>query len=324
MFSVIIPLYNKESFIARTLQSVLDQTFQEFEIIIVNDGSTDRSVKEVERFNDERIRLVEQTNAGVSAARNRGIDEAKHDLIAFLDADDLWDMDFLETIFSLVVKYSTCSIFATNYFILTHDNVKRQLIINGLPKDFTDGVILNYFTIASQSDPLICSSAVVVNKNALKLINGFPIGIRAGEDLLTWARLASQFDMAYTLSRKATFIRAKDIPNQRRSLDFHDRVGEGLQELLNNGDRDKIQDLNRYIAYWYVIRVILFLRFGLNNEAAGALQKVAQYTNKNLKYYTLLFIIFMPKWISPSLYQILKNIQNTFSIIKVVVKGYMK
>ena len=88
IISVVIPLYNKKKQIAYTLQSVFTQTFQDFEIVVVDDGSTDNSVEEVEKFDDSRIRLIHQTNAGVSAARNRGIGEARGELIAFLDADD--------------------------------------------------------------------------------------------------------------------------------------------------------------------------------------------------------------------------------------------
>ena len=90
MISVVIPLYNKEKQIKRTIQSVLTQTFQDFEIVIVNDGSTDNSTIEVEKIKDSRIRLIHQENAGVSAARNKGIEEAKYELIALLDADDEW------------------------------------------------------------------------------------------------------------------------------------------------------------------------------------------------------------------------------------------
>src|SRR5699024_6424946 len=90
MFSIVIPLYNKELSITNTLQSVLNQTFTDFEVVIVNDGSTDNSVEKVEAFNDPRIRLIHQANAGVSAARNKGIEEANYDWISFLDADDLW------------------------------------------------------------------------------------------------------------------------------------------------------------------------------------------------------------------------------------------
>ena len=98
MISVVIPLYNKEKQIKRTLQSVLTQTFQDFEIVIVNDGSTDNSTIEVEKIKDSRIRLIHQENAGVSAARNKGIEEAKYELIALLDAKtNIWKFNMIYT-----------------------------------------------------------------------------------------------------------------------------------------------------------------------------------------------------------------------------------
>ena len=105
MISVIIPLYNKEKQIAKTLQTVLNQTYQNFEIVIVNDGSTDRSVDEVKKFLNSRIRLINQKNGGVSAARNRGIKEAKGEYLAFLDADDIWQNNYLQTQIDLICKY---------------------------------------------------------------------------------------------------------------------------------------------------------------------------------------------------------------------------
>ena len=97
MISVVIPLYNKEEQIADTLQSIFEQTFQDFEIVIVDDGSTDNSVEEVEKFTDSRIRLIHQINAGVSAARNRGIEEARGELIAFLDVENEWKREYFAT-----------------------------------------------------------------------------------------------------------------------------------------------------------------------------------------------------------------------------------
>ncbi len=94
--SVVIPLYNKAAFVERSVRSALTQTHADFDLIIVDDGSTDRSAQIVSAIGDTRIRLVQQDNAGPGAARNRGIAEAETDLIAFLDADDTWRPEYLE------------------------------------------------------------------------------------------------------------------------------------------------------------------------------------------------------------------------------------
>lgn len=105
MISVVIPLYNKERQIANTLHTVFAQTFTDYEIVIVDDGSTDRSAEIVAAMHDKRIRLIRQKNAGVSAARNRGISEARGEFIALLDADDEWKPDYLATQMHLAETY---------------------------------------------------------------------------------------------------------------------------------------------------------------------------------------------------------------------------
>ena len=113
MISVVIPLYNKEKQVKQTLRKVLEQTFSDYEIIIVNDGSTDSSAEIAREFEDHRIKVIDQENAGVSAARNRGIKEAKGNFIAFLDADDEWDKDYLAAQHQLTIDYPQCDVFAT-------------------------------------------------------------------------------------------------------------------------------------------------------------------------------------------------------------------
>src|SRR5690625_5076160 len=131
MFSVVIPLYNKELSIRNTLQSVLDQTFTDFEIVIVNDGSTDSSAAIVEEFTDPRIRLIHQENQGVSAARNKGIEEAKYDWIVFLDGDDLWENNHLEEFVKMIKLFPEDRVFCTSH---TKSKLKKEYekkIING-------------------------------------------------------------------------------------------------------------------------------------------------------------------------------------------------
>src|SRR5512138_2280830 len=100
--SVVIPLFNMAGYVSRAVDSVLRQTRSVAEVIVVDDGSTDEGWKIVESYTDLRVRLIRQTNQGVSAARNRGIAEARNDLIAFLDADDEWKPEFIEVISGLV------------------------------------------------------------------------------------------------------------------------------------------------------------------------------------------------------------------------------
>ena len=205
MISVVIPLYNKEKQIANTLHSVLRQTFQNFEIVVVDDGSTDNSVQEVEKVNDIRIRIVHQKNAGVSAARNKGIVEANYDLIAFLDADDEWKVEYLETQYYLFQKYLQCSVFACGYEFSDSNGNVSGTIIRKLPFQEEDGVLTNYFEVARNSHPPIWTSAIMVKKEAIQAIGGFPVGIKSGEDLLTWARLAVHNEIAYSRKKKAIY-----------------------------------------------------------------------------------------------------------------------
>lgn len=115
--SVIIPLFNKAPFIDRALRSVMAQTFTDFELIVVNDGSTDRGSALVRSFSDSRIQLIEQDNAGPGAARNRGLREARGEFVAFLDADDEWLPEFLAESVRLIDEHDpNVSAVVSGYF----------------------------------------------------------------------------------------------------------------------------------------------------------------------------------------------------------------
>ena len=114
-FSVVIPLYNKRRYVRDTLQSVLAQSYPRFEIIVVDDGSTDESVEIVKSINDNRIRVIEQRNSGVSVARNRGVWEAKERYVAFLDADDWWHPDYLQRMVRLIEECPKAGLYAARY-----------------------------------------------------------------------------------------------------------------------------------------------------------------------------------------------------------------
>ena len=294
MISVVIPLYNKEKQIAHTLKSVLNQTFQDFEIVIVDDGSTDGSVAEVEKYSDSRIRLVHQQNAGVSAARNRGIEEATGELIAFLDADDEWKPEYLATQNHLYQKYPDCRVYACNYEFRDLDGKMMQTIIHKLPFTSEDGILSNYFEVASCSHPPLWTSAVMVKKQAIQAIGGFPVGIRSGEDLLTWARLAVNEKIAYSRSVQARFLmnrEDKHVP--KRTPDKCDYVGLSLIELYNQNRREMY--LKKYISCYYKGRSLHAIECSIISEGIKSAFRAIRYNCRSIKNYLLLLICMFPR-----------------------------
>lgn len=298
MISVVIPLYNKEKQIAHTLQSVFNQTFQDFEIVIVDDGSTDGSVAVVEKFSDSHIRLIHQKNAGVSAARNRGIEEAKGDLIAFLDADDEWKSEYLATQYSLYQKYPDCSAFACNYEFRDTEGKNSSTIIRKLPFTGEDGVLSNYFEVASCSHPPIWTSAVMVKKQAIQAIGGFPVGIKSGEDLLTWARLAVNGGIAYSRTPLAVFhVEGYAISEKPKRLPAEpDVVGRELHMLL---EQYPSRGLRLYNALWHKMRSSIYLRLNMRKSSISEAFIALKYSPFNYKLYVYIFLNLLPKKLRP-------------------------
>lgn len=299
MISIVIPLFNKEKQIAHTLRTVLAQTFQDFEIVIVNDGSTDNSVAEVGKFHDPRIRLIHQANAGVAAARNKGIEESQYDLIAFLDADDEWKPTYLETQYALFKKYPECSVFACNYeFKDTNGNVSKT-IIKRLPFEGTDGILINYFEVASHSHPPLWTSAIMVKKDAIHIIGGFPIGIKSGEDLLTWAQLASKYSIAYNTTSLSIYHLENNFSKlPPRKQDIGDPVGKGLIELQHIYNPPHIK---QYISHWHKMRASTAIRFGERAETIKESCKALAYNPINYKIIPFILFALMPSKIRTSI-----------------------
>ena len=266
--SVVMPLYNKERDVARAIRSALAQTFTDFELIVVNDGSTDLSVEAVATFNDPRIQLVHQENKGVSEARNRGVSEARAELVAFLDADDEWLPEFLATVWHLSICQPDSAAFATGYLLREPVGRTRPARVRGLSPGFTEGVLEDYFSVAAISDPPLCSSAVTVKREALQCIGGFPTGIRSGEDLLTWARLAVRYPIAYSVEPLAIFWMPGYVTDRPgRFAEQRDGVGDGLIELLSVIDNNRLKSLRVYVALWYRMRSVIALQLGRRLEA---------------------------------------------------------
>jgi glycosyltransferase involved in cell wall biosynthesis len=302
--SIVMPLWNNSQEASRAIQGVLRQTHAQFELLIVDDGSTDDSAEVVKSFSDQRIRLFRQTHAGVSAARNRGLSEARHGLIAFCDADDEWCPFFLETIHQLCLKYSKCSIFATSYYYREQDGTVRLPILRGVPGGQWEGILDNYLSVAAKSDPPIWSSAVAVQKSLMNEIGGFPEGIGIGEDLLTWCRLALRGRIAYSSRPCAYFwLRGPLAGIPTRTPELPDKVGKELHRLLKNVPDSQRRAMKRYIAYWHRMRAAMFLQLDNRKEAMHESLTIARYSFLDVQLYVYLILALLPRTIQRALMQ---------------------
>lgn len=232
LLSIIIPLYNKERHIKATIETALAQTLRDFELIVVNDGSTDGSQKIVEDIKDDRIILFHIKNQGVSHARNYGIAKATSNLIAFLDADDLWRQDHLENLINLYIAFPHCGLYATAY-LQKNKKIFIPSIYHNIPSDkYWMGIVDDYFA-SSTVNSIAWTSAVMVPKEILRKLGNFNenITMGAGEDTDLWIRIALEYPVAF--SNKITAI---------YNLHTENRISKSCTQLRQFIDLDVYED----------------------------------------------------------------------------------
>jgi len=253
-FSIIIPLYNKSPHIEQTIHSVFAQTHQDFEIIVVDDGSTDEGADIVAAINDPRLRLARQANAGVSAARNKGIDMANSNFVAFLDADDLWFPNHLETLTHLISVYPGCGMYATS-FTLGNGNESQTSKFPlsepiGWHKIFTLEEYLNFMIHSN----LICTDTICMWKGIFSTIGKFEVGLDRGEDLDMWLRAAVFMPVAFINEITAIY----NIGAVNRSLNkCPPDLGAGLKRHAEMIASDSFShDIKEKLYEYYAKRMI--------------------------------------------------------------------
>jgi glycosyltransferase involved in cell wall biosynthesis len=293
--SVVVPVHNKVREVSRALRSILCQCQSDFEVVVVNDGSTDGSERAITAFRDNRIRLISQGNAGEGAARNRGIREAKGSIVAFCDADDEWMPGFLETVLSLERAFPHCAVFATEY--VCREPNGRDLVPTRacLQEGPSAGVLRDYFDVASTSGTPWCSSSVAVRRDAMLAIGGFPTNVRIGADSLAWARLASRYEIAISRSPRAIFHLRGSYPTRPvRIPDVPDVVGKELAIMaaLASGNRRRV--LRRYLSTWHRMRAAVFIYHGHRAAALGELRIAVRNSPRQTKLYILVVLALIP------------------------------
>lgn len=244
MFSVVIPLYNKEKYILRAIESVLAQDFKDFELIIIDDGSTDNSLASLKDISDSRFRVVEQANQGVGAARNRGMTEASYEWIAFLDADDAWSTTHLSELLNIIKDFPDSGMVSTK-ILEVEDSNKAPVFDASIQSNIR---IINYFYEAARNIAIVHSSSVAVSKKSFNYIGGFG-NEKAGEDLEFWARIAYFYPVAVSDKTTVYYFRdtggvmktlAKDNIKNYRSLEnisLYD-ISPSVRFLINQSKED--------------------------------------------------------------------------------------
>ena len=282
-FSVIIPLYNKAPYVCKALESVLAQTYTDFELIVVDDGSTDESaniaetmlreikgyrlevkgqddsIAETNAYNLSPInyKLIRQANAGVAAARNNGVAQANGDYLAFLDADDWWEPTYLERMAQLIEDYPDAGLYASNY--VYYKPGKTHVALN-IPTGY-----INYPKAYYEGGAMpVTSITAIIPYEVFDEMGGFPEGIKLGEDFLLWAKIALQYKVAFLNEPLAWYN--NDVPvNLRATRNLHhpnnhmlfrmDNIASSLSPLVSNlkSDWQSLLDklrVNGLLEYW--------------------------------------------------------------------------
>jgi glycosyltransferase involved in cell wall biosynthesis len=287
--SIVLPLYNKASDILKCISSIQNQTIDSWELIVVDDGSTDGGADLVRSLKDPRIRILSQSNQGVSSARNRGIYAARCEWLAFIDADDEWRPPYLEVILELTRDYPQAMWLATGYQIRHPRNGVYDARLVGMPADFRRGLIIEYFKIATRSDPPVWSSAVVIRREALLAVGGFPNEVTSGEDLLTWARLAVRFPLAYDIRPMAVF----HVSGHDRRADSKKLVTKELVDLVEG--YPATPGLRTYLGLWCRMQAVMALRYGDSSLAVQCAMYSCRYDPRSLRNAYTLFLTCLPR-----------------------------
>lgn len=244
-YSVIIPLYNKEPYIEKALRSVFSQTYTDYEIIVVDDGSQDNSSTIAERVLTESAapyQLIRQENVGVSMARNNGVARSQGDYLCFLDADDWWDPAFLEEMSKLIEEFPDAGIYGTSYTIVNETKHKTRVAPIGVEPGFEKGYI-NYCQVYAKTLAMpLTSISVAIPRAVFYEMGGFPQGIKLGEDFLLWIRIALKHKVAF-LNKPRAFYNQDSNPIWRGTRHLADPTFHMLWHLpLLEAEERKIPD----------------------------------------------------------------------------------
>lgn len=274
-FSVIIPLYNKEKYVLKTITSVLQQSFQNFDIVIVDDGSTDQSLAIVKSLNNDKITVIQQENQGASIARNTAIAASNGSYIATLDADDIWDKNHLLELKKCINTCPEAVLFCTNYNIKRHDGFITKSKFNF---EYDNScLIINDFFKANIINFIPTSSSVAFKKQDFLKVNGYNTKLRTGQDIDLWIKFGLIGKIAFNpkITMLYNFFDQSSLSNSDYNEDRYLLINNYKNEAQNNASLKKYLDINRYA---------LVIRYKLLDQPIDAKKVKQDIDFKNLNY----------------------------------------
>ena len=296
-FSIIIPLYNKEKYIERCINSILSQSYNKYEIIVVNDGSTDKSYDLVEHYSDSRISIINQENKGVSVARNQGVIFSNYDYVTFIDADDTWEVNYLFELKKLINIFPNAGLYGLNNYFKYANGSQYFNEYNELFNGNISGLIPDYFLLFSKyGKSPFSNSNCCFPKNIFQEEGGYQEGIKLTEDSDLWCRIALKHSIAFNRKPLATYY--IEISENTRSLvefsDYH--VTQTLLKSINKNLVPKKFKNSVYelIAFQQLSLVKKLILNGYKTEALKNLFKKNILKQKYFHFIFLLLIISFP------------------------------
>lgn len=283
-FSVVLPLYNKEKYIGRAINSVLMQTHSDFELVVVDDGSTDRSRDVVAAFRDKRIRMITQANAGVSSARNAGIRASGNEYIAFLDADDAWKPKFLSSMKQLIEAFPLAGAYSCAFESIEIDGTTKYHFAPGNEFTVADYAVIDDYFRSAMEAYLITSSSVVVPKRVMNDVGVFNIAYRKGEDIDLWQRIALRYPVAYVNKVHSTVYANSEGRTISRNIDLSSSFSNFAEEVLSRAKEAGVASAS-YEEYMIKIIIHQARKLMANKNCSDARKLLRRYkhTKRNKK-----------------------------------------
>lgn len=305
--SVVIPYYNQREYIERSVYSVLNQENKNFEIIIIDDGSTDEGLNDIKKINSDKIKIYRTKNQGVSHARNYGASQSNYDVIAFLDSDDEWLQGYISSIIELIKKYPNAAAYAMKAIV---KNNNTTIDYNIISNDFNSFLIRHPLKFLLKYPRLICASNVIIKKNIFMDLNGFKNNVVWGEDQDLWYRIAIDHSIAYRNITSAIIHITGNWDNKLseriKKNPEHPFIESGLQVIKNKKISLEIKrDIKNMIEMYKIKSAKYNMQIGEFNKAQEILLTCGDFYHWNK--------ILLMSWLKLPDFILRKKLYNVYS-----------